>query len=91
MRYMATGILLLFVTGAKAQIPPPSIPPVVPHPNPSSSLVLPQGPPIAPTFTQDRTSRAPIKWSIRHRVCSCPHKRRHHYARKTEVLLDIAG
>jgi hypothetical protein len=54
MRYMATGILLLFVTSAMAQWPPPSIPPMVPHPNPSSPLVIPQAPPIpvspAPNF-----------------------------------------
>ncbi len=32
--------LLLWVTAAAAQIPPP-VPPMVPTPNPSSSLVLP--------------------------------------------------
>jgi hypothetical protein len=50
MRYMATGVLLVFMTSAMAQLPPPSIPPLVPHPNPSSSLVLPQTPevPVSP-------------------------------------------
>jgi hypothetical protein len=54
MRYLATVVILLFVTGAAAQMPPPMAPPMIPNPNPSSSLVLPQAPPIpvspAPSF-----------------------------------------
>jgi hypothetical protein len=47
MRYLATAVaLLLFVTGALAQIPPrPYIPPA-PILNPSSPYVLPQAPPV---------------------------------------------
>jgi hypothetical protein len=37
----AISALFLSVTGAAAQLPPPTIVPPVPNPNPSSSLVLP--------------------------------------------------
>ena len=37
----AITALLLSVTGAAAQLPPPSVVPPVPNPNPSNSLVLP--------------------------------------------------
>ena len=37
----AITALLLSVTGAAAQLPPPTVVPPVPNPNPSSSLVLP--------------------------------------------------
>jgi hypothetical protein len=37
----ALTALLLSVTGAAAQLPPPTVVPPVPNPNPSSSLVLP--------------------------------------------------
>ena len=37
----AMTALLLSVTGAAAQLPPPTVVPPVPNPNPSSSLVLP--------------------------------------------------
>jgi hypothetical protein len=86
MRYMATGILLLFVTSAMAQIPPPPLPPMVPHPNPSSSLVLPQAPEIpvspAPNFYPgsnlagtNQVVNPPLG------VFHADHKRRHHYVR----------
>lgn len=39
--YLAVTILLLSVAGAAAQLPPPTAVPLVPNPNPSSSLVLP--------------------------------------------------
>jgi hypothetical protein len=50
MGYLAIAVLLLSITSAMAQIPAPSVPPMVPHPNPSSSLVLPQAPeiPVSP-------------------------------------------
>ena len=38
---LAVTILLLSVAGAAAQLPPPTVVPPVPNPNPSSSLVLP--------------------------------------------------
>jgi len=38
---LALTVLLLVATTAAAQIPPPMAPPLVPNPNPSSSLVLP--------------------------------------------------
>ena len=37
----AITAVLLSVTGAAAQLPPPTVVPPVPNPNPSSSLVLP--------------------------------------------------
>ena len=37
----AITALLLSATGAAAQLPPPTVVPPVPNPNPSSSLVLP--------------------------------------------------
>jgi hypothetical protein len=37
----AITVLLLSVTGAAAQLPPPTVAPPLPNPNPSSSLVLP--------------------------------------------------
>ena len=69
MRYLTTSILSLLATSAMAQFPPPQPPPMVPHPNPSSSLVLPQGRQfrshLRRTFTEDRTLRAPINWPVR--------------------------
>ena len=46
----AITALLLSVTGAAAQLPPPIVVPPVPNPNPSSSLVLPppQQVPVSP-------------------------------------------
>ena len=46
----AITALLLSVTGAAAQLPPPTVVPPVPNPNPSSSLVLPppQQVPVSP-------------------------------------------
>jgi hypothetical protein len=41
--------LLLSVSGAMAQLPPPTVTAPVPHPNPSSSLVLP-GPGEVPVY-----------------------------------------
>ena len=38
---LAVTILFLSVAGAAAQLPPPTVVPPVPNPNPSSSLVLP--------------------------------------------------
>jgi hypothetical protein len=38
---LAVTIVLLSVAGATAQLPPPTVVPPVPNPNPSSSLVLP--------------------------------------------------
>lgn len=50
----AIGFFILFVTSAAAQMPPPMAPPMVPNPNPSSSLVVRQAPPVpvspAPNF-----------------------------------------
>ena len=40
------GISAFAVTGALAQLPPPAVVPPVPNLNPSSSLVLPQSPPV---------------------------------------------
>jgi hypothetical protein len=86
MGFMATGILLLFVTSATAQFPPPSIPPMVPHPNPSSSLVLPQAPPIpvspAPNFYPGSNlagTNQVVNPSLG--VFHAHHKRRHHSVR----------
>jgi hypothetical protein len=47
---VAMALLLSLFNAAVAQVPPPSPPPMVPHPNPSSSLVLPQAPevPVSP-------------------------------------------
>jgi hypothetical protein len=86
MRFLATSTLLLFVTSAMAQFPPPLPPPMVPHPNPSSSLVLPQAPPIpvspAPNFYPgsnlagtNQVVNPPLG------VFHAHHKHRHHYAR----------
>jgi hypothetical protein len=87
MRYLTTSILLLLLTsGAMAQFPPPQPPPMVPHPNPSSSLVLPQAPPIpvspAPNFYRgsnlagtNQVVNPPLD------VFHAHHKRRHHHVR----------
>jgi hypothetical protein len=86
MRYLATVIVLLFVTSAMAQIPPPPVPLMVPHPNPSSSLVLPQAPEVpvspAPNFYPgsnlagtNQVVNPPLG------VFHAHHKRRHHYVR----------
>ena len=47
---LAVTTLLLSVTGAAAQLPPPTVVPPVPNPNPISSLVLPptQQAPVSP-------------------------------------------
>jgi len=86
MRYLTTSILSLLATSAMAQFPPPQPPPMVPHPNPSSSLVLPQAPPIpvSPAPNVYRGSNfagatqlvnPPLDVSHAH------HKRRHHHRR----------
>ena len=47
---LAVTTLLLSVTGAAAQLPPPTVVPLYPNPNPISSLVLPptQQAPVSP-------------------------------------------
>ena len=44
--YFVITALMLLVTSAAAQLPPPTIVPPVPILNPSSSLILPQSPPL---------------------------------------------
>jgi hypothetical protein len=39
--HFALTVLLLSATGAAAQLPPPTVNAPTPHPNPSSSLVVP--------------------------------------------------
>jgi hypothetical protein len=87
MRYLATAVaLLLFVTGALAQIPPrPYIPPA-PILNPSSPYVLPQAPPVpvspAPGFSPG-SNLAGTNQVVNppQSVFHARHKRRHHYVR----------
>ena len=83
MRYLATAVaLLLFVTGALAQIPPrPYIPPA-PILNPSSPYVLPQAVSPAPGFSPG-SNLAGTNQVVNppQSVFHARHKRRHHYVR----------
>src|SRR6476646_10557245 len=69
---------------AMAQIPAPSIPPIAPHPNPSSSLVLRQAPPILVSPARNFYPGSNLAGT--NQVVNPPlgvfhahHKRRHHY------------
>ena len=46
----ALAVFIFSVVAAAAQMPPPLAPPMVPHPNPSTSLTVPQVPevPVSP-------------------------------------------
>jgi len=46
----ALAVFIFSVNAAPAQMPPPLAPPMIPHPNPSTSLTVPQAPevPVSP-------------------------------------------